>query len=260
VRLPRALLPLVLNAAVLATAAFAHPHAPGDPFADAGDTLAPGSARLAPLRAAHQRWRSFDVRGGGRVPAGTIDERVVRENSAAGGRWCVAIEERDVAGALVARDSIWLSAGSPIPIYETRAERGHVVELRFEGREVDGTWVEGGDRTSIGGESARAAFPRGAERLLIARLRLAPGQAVAVPTYAIGEGAGEVESVLAVQSAGETLLDHHHRARRCVMLAVSASDPDAGTRTVWIDRATRAVLREEIRNRSGDLLQVLEAE
>ncbi len=249
------------GAAVSPTAAFAHPHVVGDPFADVGDTIVAGSPRLAPIHApSQQRWTISDVRDGGRVPLGTLEQRVSREDSPAGRQWCVAIERRDVAGVVTVRDSIWVSAGAPIPIYEWWAAGIDTVEKHFDGRSVTGSAAHASSRRMTVDHLALAAFPRGLDRLLLGQLRLAPGAGVAVDFFDPEVGGGHGESMLAIQSAGETVLARGHGSRSCVLLAVSEAGTDAVARTVWIDRATHALLREEIRTRSGDLLEVLEAE
>jgi len=248
-------------AAVLPTAAFAHPHVAGDPFADVGDTIVAGSSRLTPIRgASHQRWTLTDVREGRHVPEGTIEQRVTRDDSPAGRQWCVAIEQRDAAGVVTLRDSIWVSAGAPIPIYESWAAGVDTVEKHYDGCRVAGTAGHASSRRVTVDRLALAAFPRGLDRLLLAQLRLAPGASVAAALFDPELGGGHGETLLAIQSAGETVLARGHGSRSCVLLAVAENRIDAPARAVWVDRATRALLREEIRNSAGDLLEVLEAE
>ena len=256
-----AILASFVSAAVLPTAAFAHPHVAGDPFSDVGDTIVAGSARLAPIRGpSHRRWAVTDVRGGDRKPAGTIEQQVARANTAAGRQWCVAILARDAAGSVTTRDSIWVSAGSPIPIYEWRAGGIDTFTVRFDGASVDTWWLHVGDRTPLADVMSAALFPLALVRLLIGQVDLAPGEAVALATLDYDYEGLALDEREAIQSAGETLLDHRGRARRCILFAVTPRREGAEPRTVWIDRATRAVLREEIRNESGDLLKVIDAE
>ena len=254
---------LLLGAFPFVTVAGAHPHVPGDPFADVGDTIVAGSPRLAPIRgASHQRWTVTDVRGGGRMPAGTLDQRVSRADTPAGRQWCVAIESRDAAGKVTVRDSIWVSAGSPIPVYESRVTDVDTVALSFDASHVRVMLAGNPERSGLHAMPV-AAFPRELSHLLVGQIRIAPGASVALALFTVGNQEGfkgmPLDLMMAIQSAGVTVLDHRGRSRRCDMLAGTETDADGGC-TFWIDRSTHAILRQEIRNASGELLRILEAE
>ena len=255
---------LLAGGLALASPAGAHPHVPGDPFADVGDTIVAGSTRVAPIRSAsHQRWIVTDVHGGGRVPAGTIEQRVSRADTPAGRQWCVAVERR-MTGKPVAIDSVFVTAGPPIPVYWI-VHSPSTGSFTFEGREVNGTYTDREDTTAANRSFddatfplAHACYPAPLERVLLTDLDYGSGAAVALALFDPREDAGEYH--LAVAVAGETRLDHAGHERRCWLLSVADDRSRAESRTLWIDRVTRALLREEIRNGSGDLLEVLEAE
>lgn len=256
-----ALVAVFVNAAVLPTAAFAHPHVAGDPFADVGDTIVAGSAKVAPIRGpSHRRWTVTDVRGGARTPAGTIEQRVTRADTPAGRQWCVATHW---IGSAEAIDSVFLSAGPPIPVawLESRGT------FTFDGRDVTGPLATGRSIVDVTVRLAHASYPAPLERFILSRLTFTPGSAVAIAFF---EPDRFREYHLAVEVVGETRIDHDRHERRCWLLVV-ADDvavedvPETRpfrpkSRTVWIDRNTGDVLREEIRNAAGDLLQVIEAE
>lgn len=244
-----------VSAAVLPTGAFAHPHVPGDPFADVGDTIVAGSPRVAAIRGpSRERWNVTDVRDGDRRPVGTIEQRVTRVDTPAGRQWCVAVVSRDAAGSETQRDSMWVSAGSPIPI-RWAMDRG---AFTFEGRQVTGTYASGGrtiDDATI--HLAHAVYPEPLEICLWSRLDYSDStEAVALAFF--DPDFGEFRQAIAV--AGQTGLDHAGRERRCWMVTVAEDRPLALNRTLWIDATTHALLREDVRDASGALVEVVEAE
>lgn len=248
-----------LGAAVLPTAAFAHPHVAGDPFADVGDTLAAGSAQLRPLTARHERWTVHTLRDGFPEPEGTLELRVTRDDSPAGRRWCVVLDRRDQAGAPMALDSVWVSAGAPIPIDWVSTIGGDSLDLGFDGRAVSGWKTNADGRIDGAARTAVACFPAALDRVLVEQAPLRAGAACALAFYE-PRGLRAGERRLAVHVVGETPLDRKGRARRCWLLGVFSDEATGESRTLWIDAATRALLKEEIRDASGDLRQVLEAE
>lgn len=248
-------------AAVFATAAFAHPHAPGDPFTDVADTLVAGSPRLAPFTASHTRWKLTEWIAGVETPGGSVEQRVSRADTPAGRQWCVAIERRGPGETSPAVDSIFVTAGAPIPVYWRFHFIGGSLALRFNGRVVSGeywgAWRLYADAADTLGH---AAFPEPLARVLLSRLDYRAGLAVALALFDPNPAAASSEYRLAVQVVGETRLDARGRERRCWLLALAEDRPRGMSRTVWIDRATREVLREEVRDASANLVEVLEVE
>jgi hypothetical protein len=251
----------VALALLLAAPAQAHPHLPGDPFSDlASDTITAGHHGLAALTARSIRWKRTDVRGGGERPAGTLEERITREDSPAGRRWRVAIEARDAAGGITSCDSIWLTAGPPIPIYHVHIAPGDSFALAYDARTLSG-WIARKDtRRSIEATLALEAFPIELGALIASRLEMKAGVGLAIAVFDATRGSQGEETRLAAHVVGETRMDFRRHEHRCWLLTLALDGRPDEQRSLWIDRATRALLREETRNASGDLLEVVEAE
>ena len=188
----------------------------------------------ADLRAGTINYTAGIAAGGQNIPL-TITTEVKEE----GGRWVVTDTAKAPFGSLV--DKTTFEKGSLVPVARWINQGPVVVDLKFEGEKAVGTLTVNGQAKPVSVELGGQLFADGAGAYLsMAALPLAEGYATTFRNFDVQ---GQKVKLMQLKVVGAEKLTVPAGTFDALRLEVTSAEGDADKTTVWVDKATRRVLK-----------------